>query len=188
MLNNVQDMLTNHNYSHQRAALQKSFDQANKAYGKMVIPFLGMIQKDLEKIDLIPNACGDGSINKWKYYLISKVVSSVISQTRFDSRCTVRYEEIYQEMEELYERVQNIERKGGTYIELDKITDEYVKIERGKMLCNQSVRSKLLWSTLMNVLAWITLWVMFDTYIKTSRKDYMVVHLMLFFGGNVMCC
>jgi hypothetical protein len=123
----------------------------------MVIPFLGMIQKDLEKTDQIPNALADGSVNKWKYHLVSKCVSNVIAQIQFKSRSTVKYRKIYKEMKELYEKVDKIEQKYGTYPELDELADEYVKIERGKMICNQSVRSKLITSTLMNVLTWFSI-------------------------------
>merc|ERR1719317_107808 len=127
MLREVQDMLRNNNYSHQRAALHKSFDQAKDEYG-----------------------------------------------------------EIYEEMEKLYENVQNIEQKSGSYEELDRMADEHVKIERGKMLCNQSVRSKLITSTLMNVLTWGSIWFMFWVYINNTKRAYYISHLVCFFSANLI--
>lgn len=184
----VKDRLTNKNYADQRGALLKSFNKEDDAYKHMVIPFLGMILKDLEKVDQMPNQNQNGSVNQWKYHLVAKCVSKVISQKEFHVRKTTKNSKIDNEMEAYYEEAEDNDRKHGRFETLDDIADEYVKIERGKMLCNQSVRSKLVTVTFLNVITWSLLWGMFSVYIEKQKEAYMILHLTWFCAANLISC
>jgi len=189
LLRTVQDRLNNNNYADQRRALLKSVDRSEKeAYKKKVIPFLGMIQKDLEKVDQIPKQLDDGSMNKRKYLLVAKCVSNVIAQKEFEARESVSYPQIYADMKNLYKDAEQEDQKSGSYDRLDDKADEYVKIERGNMICNQSVRCKLVTLTLMNVMTWVLVWCMFYTYIDDSKTAYTLWHLALFVSGAMLSC
>jgi hypothetical protein len=192
MLRIVQNRLNNNNYADQRGALLKSVDKDDDAYKQKVIPFLGMIQKDLEKVDQIPKLLDDGSINRRKYLLVAKCVSNVIKQKDFKARPAerpvMRYRQIYADMEKLYKDAEQEDQKTESFDKLDEKADEYVKIERGQMLCNQSVRSKLVTLTLMNVLTWVLVWCMFLVYILDSKSAYTMWHLGLFVLGCLLSC
>jgi len=186
-LTNLQDMLSKNNYNHQRQALKKSLKQDDEACKKMVIPFLGMILKDLEKYDQLPKQLEDGSVNKRKYHHISQCISNVITQTKFPPSRTVRHEQIWESLDSSYKRVDKFECVKGFYKELDDKADLYVKRERGPIICNLSDRNKLLCSTLLNVLASGSLCV-FHIYNVTYRTTCMIWHLIWFLVSIVISC
>merc|ERR1719285_1528517 len=122
-------MLSKNNFCHQRQAIKKSLEWDDEAYKKMVIPFLGMIMKDLEKYDQLPNL-EDGSINKRKYLKVAKYISDLIAQIKFKPSNTVRYEPIWEHLEKLYKRVEKLMSVDGCCKWLNDKADHYVKIEQ----------------------------------------------------------
>jgi len=189
LLKIVKDRLSNNNYADQRAALLRSMDEGDEEHGRKVIPFIGMIQKDLEKIDQIPKVLDNESINKRKYELVSKCVSNVISQIEFRGQSTVKYWKIQEVMRKLYDVAAYGDSTKSDYYEiLNNTADDYVQNERAKMLCNQGARSKLVTSTMMNVLTYGSLWYMFYVYVDYSWTVYQMWHLTLFCFGCILSC
>jgi len=188
MLPNLKDMLSKNNYCHQRQALKKSLNQDDEAYEKMVIPFLGMIMKDLEKYDQLPKKLKDGSVNKRKYLDVSQCISNVIAQTNFRPSNTVRYGQMWENFEESYKRVKKLQRVNGFCKELDDKANLHVKDGDGSyILCNLGEREKLLCATVLSVLASGSLCV-FHIYNMTHRITCMIWHLFWFLVSNGLSC
>jgi len=189
LLKIVKDRLSNNNYADQRAALLRSMDEDDEQYGMKIIPFIGMIQKDLEKVDQIPKVLDNESINKRKYELVAKCVSNVISQTELPGERTFNFWQIDEKMRKLYDvAAQGDPSKSDYYEDLNDKADDYVKKERAEILCNQGARSKLVTLTLMNVLTLGSLWYMFYVYVYDSKTAYQLCHWTFYCIGCLLSC
>jgi len=144
-MKNVQNILEGNNFLQQRRALEQ-----NEKKTTMVIPFVGMVLKDLIGTDQIPKLHDNGDINWRKYHLNAKVVYRVIKQIISKSpRPVLVTAEVTRDMDDLY-----FEAMQHSTQELDALGDQILDTEKGALgdCCNESDRTKIILATFFHLL------------------------------------